>query len=99
MASRSAAVAWEIPGSSRKPEPCSTAAPLAAPRPSQRGRALLQLVEGEFQLYGAQLALRRLARVSCYFAKFLATFRQFREEVQHISGLHDFRFLVKRHFI
>jgi nifR3 family TIM-barrel protein len=69
------------------------------PRPSERGRALLQLVEGEFRLYGPQLALRRLARVSCYFAKFLASFRPFREEVQHVGSLHDFRVLVKRHFV
>ena len=74
-------------------------APPPTPRPSERGRALLQLVEGEFQLYGAQLALRRLARVSCYFAKSLGTFRQFREEVQRIRGLHDFRGLVKRYFV
>jgi tRNA-dihydrouridine synthase B len=74
-------------------------APPATPRPSERGRALLQLVEGEFRLYGAQLALRRLARVSCYFAKSLAAFRQFREEVQQIGSLHDFRLLVKRYFV
>src|SRR5207302_9968732 len=40
------------------------------PGNSERGRILLQLVEGEFRLYGTQLALRRLARTSCYFAKF-----------------------------
>jgi tRNA-dihydrouridine synthase B len=74
-------------------------APPPMPRPSERGRALLQLVEGEFQLYGANLALRRLARVSCYFAKSLGTFRDFRKEVQQIRGLHEFRTLVKRFFI
>src|SRR5438270_240213 len=48
------------------------------PTRAERGRALLQLVEGEFHLYGASLALRRLARTSCYFAKFLPDFEVFR---------------------
>ena len=39
------------------------------PTPAERGRALVQLVEGESHLYGAPLALRRLPRTSGYFAQ------------------------------
>jgi tRNA-dihydrouridine synthase B len=68
------------------------------PAPSERGRVLLQLVEGEFQLYGPALALRRLARTSCYFAKFVPDFSAFRDAVHKVRDLRDFRGLVKEHF-
>jgi tRNA-dihydrouridine synthase B len=71
---------------------------LSLPRPAERGRALLQLVEGEFRLYSASLALRRLPRVSCYFAKFLTDFGQFRLDVQRVGSLAEFRVLVRRYF-
>jgi tRNA-dihydrouridine synthase B len=73
-------------------------AEVRAPLPSERGRVLLQLVEGEFQLYGHALALRRLARTSCYFAKFVPDFAAFRDAVHKIRDLRDFRRLVKEHF-
>jgi len=65
------------------------------PSPKERGKALLQLVEGEFQLYGQQVALRRLARTSCYFAKFLPDFAGFRDRVHQVRDLQGFRRLVK----
>jgi nifR3 family TIM-barrel protein len=71
------------------------------PRPpslAERGRALLQLVEGEFRLYGPALAQRRLARTSCYFAKFAPDFETFRAAVHRVRHLADFRRLVKEHF-
>jgi nifR3 family TIM-barrel protein len=68
------------------------------PTTSERGRALLQLVEGEFHLYGTPLAMRRLARTSCYFAKFLPDFPAFREAVHRVRDLGDFRRLVREHF-
>jgi nifR3 family TIM-barrel protein len=69
-----------------------------APTPRERGRALLQLVEGEFRLYGTGPALRRLARTSCYFAKFLPGFDGFRTAVRSVRDLAGFRRLVKNHF-
>ena len=69
-----------------------------APTHAERGRVLLRLVEGEFHLYGAPVALRRLPRTSCYFAKFLPDFAEFREAVQRIENLSQFGRLVKRHF-
>jgi tRNA-dihydrouridine synthase B len=68
------------------------------PLPSERGRALYHLVEGEFRLYGPVVALRRLARTSCYFAKFLPDFAVFRDAVHQIHNLSEFRRLVKNHF-
>jgi hypothetical protein len=55
-------------------------------------------VEGEFRLYAQQVALRRLARTSCYFAKFVPEFPEFRQAVQRVRNLADFRRLVKQHF-
>ena len=72
--------------------------PPRPPAPAERGRVLLQLVEGEFRLYGPGLALRRLARTSCYFAKFLPNFATFRERVHRVRNLQEFRALVKDHF-
>lgn len=71
---------------------------MPAPTASERGRALLQLVEGEFRLYGAGPALRRLARTSCYFAKFLPDFGLFRKSVHEVHDLQGFRRLVREHF-
>jgi tRNA-dihydrouridine synthase B len=68
------------------------------PGSAERGRALLQLVEGEFRLYAAQVAMRRLARTSCYFAKFVPDFARVREAVHQVRNLADFRRLVKQHF-
>lgn len=65
------------------------------PSRSERGRALLQLIEGEFRLYGPQLALRRLPRTSCYFAKSLPDFAAFREAVHRVRDLPSFRRLVR----
>jgi tRNA-dihydrouridine synthase B len=71
------------------------------PEPSvaTRAKALLELVEGEFRLYGAQVAVRRLPRVSCYFAKFLPTFADFRREIQAVRTWPQFRELVRLHFV
>jgi tRNA-dihydrouridine synthase B len=71
---------------------------LRPPTPAERGRALLTLVEGEFRLYGAAVALRRLARTSCYFAQFLPDFRAFRDAVHRVHNWQGFRDLVKEHF-
>jgi tRNA-dihydrouridine synthase B len=68
------------------------------PTAVERGRALLQLVEGEFRLYGTPVALRRLARTSCYFARPLPDFDHFRKAVQTVRDLGAFRRLVKEHF-
>jgi tRNA-dihydrouridine synthase B len=68
------------------------------PSRAERGRAVLQLVEGEFRYYGTPVALRRLARTSCYFAKFVPDFAQFRAAVHGVRGLPEFRRLVKEHF-
>jgi tRNA-dihydrouridine synthase B len=68
------------------------------PNARQRGRALVQLAEGEFHLYGNALSLRRLPRIACYFAKPLPDFAAFRRAVQQIAALSQFRRLVKEHF-
>ena len=73
-------------------------AEVRSPAPAERGRVLLQLVEGEFQLYSPGLALRRLARTSCYFAKFQPDFKAFRDAVHQVRDLAGFRRLVKEHF-
>jgi nifR3 family TIM-barrel protein len=73
-------------------------AEVAPPTCSERGRALLQLAEGEVQLYGPALARLRLARTSCYFARFVPDFAAFRDAVHKVRELRDFRRLVKEHF-
>ena len=70
----------------------------AGPTPPERGRVLLRLIEGEFQFYGHTVALRRLARTSCYFAKFLPEFAAFRQAVHKVRDLAAFRRLVKEMF-
>jgi nifR3 family TIM-barrel protein len=71
---------------------------VAQPTLAERGRVLLQLIEGEFHLYGPTVALRRLARTSCYFARWLADFDGFRQAVHKVRNLQQFRTLVKDHF-
>ena len=73
-------------------------APARPPTRVERGRVLVQLVEGEFRLYGTNVALRRLARTSCYFAKFVPDFPDFRQAVHRVRDLAGFRRLVKEHF-
>jgi nifR3 family TIM-barrel protein len=72
--------------------------PCRKPTTPERGRALLQLVEGEFRLYGAAVARRRLARTACYFARFLPDFAAFRDAVHRVPDLAACRRLVKEHF-
>ncbi len=77
----------------------TTGAQLAAPSASERGRAVLQLVEGEFRYYGAAAAQRRLARTSCYFAKHLPDFNAFRDAIHKVRDFPDFKRLVREHFV
>lgn len=71
---------------------------LPPPNVNERARVLLQLVEGEFSLYGNPVAVRRLPRVACYFAKFLPDFESFRNEIQKVKNFNDFKRLVRTHF-
>jgi tRNA-dihydrouridine synthase len=64
----------------------------------ERGRVLLQLVEGEFRYYGPAIAIRRLPRTSCYFAKGLPDFAEFRGAVQRVRDLASFRRLAAEFF-
>jgi nifR3 family TIM-barrel protein len=72
--------------------------PPLPPAPAERGRVLLRLVEGEFRYYGAPAALRRLARTSCYFARLVPDFREFRDALHRVRDLAAFRRLVLEHF-
>ncbi len=72
---------------------------VAPPNTAERARVLLQLVAGEFDFYGNHLALKRLPRVACYFAKFLPDFDTFRDAVQQVKNLNDFKRLVRQHFV
>ncbi|MBN8625896.1 MAG: tRNA-dihydrouridine synthase [Planctomycetes bacterium] len=69
-----------------------------SPGAQERGRALLELVEEEFRIYGPTIALRRLARVSCYYAKFVPGFDDFKRGVHGVKNLADFRRLAREHF-
>lgn len=69
-----------------------------SPSAQERGRAMLELVEEEFRLYGNQVALRRLARTACYYAKFLPNFAEFKTGVHAVRNIGDFRRLVKEAF-
>lgn len=71
---------------------------MSVPTASERARVLLNLVEGEFDYYGNPMALRRLPRTSCYFAKFLSNFAEFRSAIQKVKNFPDFRRLVREHF-
>jgi tRNA-dihydrouridine synthase B len=70
------------------------------PQPTlpQRGRALLQWIEGEFHLYGQPLALRRLPRMSGYFAAALRDPSAFRTAVREVKNLAQFRRVVREFF-
>ena len=72
---------------------------LAPPNAAERAQVLLQLVASEFEFYGNHLAIKRLPRVACYFAKFLPNFDDFKTQVQSIRNLHDFKRLVRSHFV
>jgi tRNA-dihydrouridine synthase B len=71
---------------------------VAAPSAAERGRIVLELVENEFRFFGPTVALRRLARVSCYFAKFVPGFDRFRQALRDVRNLPHFRILVREHF-
>eukprot|EP00456_Euglypha_rotunda_P063736 TRINITY_DN53_c0_g2_i1.p1 TRINITY_DN53_c0_g2~~TRINITY_DN53_c0_g2_i1.p1 ORF type:complete len:320 (+),score=78.43 TRINITY_DN53_c0_g2_i1:1518-2477(+) len=73
-------------------------ATIAPPNLTERARVLLQLVTSEFDFYGNHLALKRLPRVACYFAKALPDFASFRDAVQKIKNEQDFKRLVREHF-
>jgi tRNA-dihydrouridine synthase B len=74
-------------------------APLPAiPSRDARGRELLLLAEGEWKFYGPGLALRRLPRVACYFAKDEPWFSEFRAGVQQVRDLDGLRRLVRERF-
>ena len=73
-------------------------ATVAPPNLSERARVLLQLVASEFDFYGNHLALKRLPRVACYFAKALPDFASFRDAVQKVKNEQDFKRLVREHF-
>lgn len=68
------------------------------PTPAERGRAVVQLIEEEFQFYGPTTALRRLARVSCYFAKFVPRFDEFKRAVQQVKNAGEFKRMAAGHF-
>jgi len=71
---------------------------IAPPTRAERGRLLLQLIEGEFRLYGPPLALRRLPRMSGYFAQMLPAAASFRAAVRQANSLSQFRRLVRQYF-
>jgi len=72
--------------------------PVRPPSLVERGRALTQLVEGEFHFYGVPLALRRMARTSGYFAQVLSDEEAFRVALREVRNLGQFRRLVREHF-
>ncbi len=74
-------------------------ATVASPNLGERARVLLQLVASEFDFYGNHLALKRLPRVACYFAKALPDFASFREAVQKVKNEQEFKRLVREHFV
>ncbi len=71
---------------------------VAPPSISEKARVVLQLVEGEFDFYGNHLAVKRLPRVACYFAKSLPNFAEFRDQVQGIKSVTEFKRLVREFF-
>ncbi len=66
-----------------------------APTASERVAAMLRLVEDEFRFFGPTVALRRLPRTSCSFAKFLPKFTEFRAAVGNLRNLQQFRRLTR----
>jgi nifR3 family TIM-barrel protein len=71
---------------------------LPPPTLAERAKALLDLAEDEYDYYGPVLSFKRLPRVSCYFAKFVPGFDEFKEAVQKIRFMREFHQLVKEHF-
>ena len=53
------------------------AAAVRGPTPAERGRVLMQLVEGEFRFYGPPLALRRLPAAAATLPNFCPRRRPF----------------------
>jgi len=76
----------------------SGSGPGRGPSLPERGRALVELVEGEFRLYGPPLALRRLRRTSGYFAQALDDPAGFRECAGGVKNLAHFRRIVREWF-
>jgi nifR3 family TIM-barrel protein len=72
--------------------------PGRAPTAVERGRALVELVEGEFRLYGSPVALRRLPRTAGYFAAALPRAAEFRQGLRQVRSLDHFRRLVREFF-
>jgi tRNA-dihydrouridine synthase B len=71
---------------------------ISPPSLAERGKALLQLAEGECQLYGNALSLRRLPRLSGYFAQSLEKSAEFRTAVGKVRNFDQFRRLVGEFF-
>jgi tRNA-dihydrouridine synthase B len=71
---------------------------VAPPSLAERGRLMLQLIEGEFHLYGPPLALRRLPRMSGYFAQALPDAAAFRAATRQVKNLPQFRRVVREYF-
>jgi nifR3 family TIM-barrel protein len=65
------------------------------PMAGERIAAMLRLVEDEFRFYGPAVALRRLPRTSCPFAKFLPQFAAFRAAVREVRNRQQFRRLAR----
>jgi tRNA-dihydrouridine synthase B len=74
------------------------APPPAAPDLVARGRECIALIEAEWRWYGPGLALRRLPRMACYFAKDQPWFGDFRAAVQQVRDLDGLRRLVRERF-
>jgi tRNA-dihydrouridine synthase B len=74
-------------------------ASVSLPSIADRARAMMNLVEGEFDYYGTHLALKRLPRTSCYFAKHLSNFADFKTRIQSVKNLNEFRRVVKELFV
>ncbi len=71
---------------------------VAGPTLAERGRLMMQLIEGEFHIYGPPLALRRLPRMSGYFAQTLRDAASFRGAVREVRNLPQLRRLVQQYF-
>lgn len=69
-----------------------------SPTPAERGRAIVELIDEEFQFYGPTMAVRRLPRVACYFAKSLPNFDAFKREVREVKTAAEFKRLAKTYF-
>jgi tRNA-dihydrouridine synthase B len=74
---------------------CSSGRESPAPTAHERVRGMRQLIEDEFRFYGPTVALRRLPRTSCYFAKFLPHYADFRVAVRRVRNLPQFRRLAR----